>query len=371
MNTLKEALSYAKQGFSVIPIGKDKQPLVAWKKYQTEKASEEQIRKWFENSPGKNIGIVTGAISGIVVVDVEAGGDVKDLPPTVIAKTGGDGWHYYYKHPGFEVKNSTRIRELTDIRGDGGYVVAPPSMHKSGKNYEWSVSPDMADFAELPSWVIEKNKKAPKSKKNLQEALNKEVLEGFRNSTAAQVAGKLLHDLPIDQWELSGWPMMKEWNDKKCKPPLPENELRSVWESVKKYHVDDTQKEVTMDQCNILLSTIPKDTPKESMISVLEPLLMMLASNSSLEESELYIRNKVKTELVIKMTDIASIIKHFKKMRSDVLLKMDQEKKKSDRLDIDKPLTEEEIQIAEEILKSPTLLYDILKMYSGLLCQHK
>lgn len=365
MNILKEALNYSKQGFSVIPIGKDKKPLVPWKKYQNEKASEDQIQKWFKKSKEVNVGIVTGSISGIVVVDVEKGGGVEDLPPTVISKTGGGGWHYYYKHPGFEVKNSTRIRELTDIRGDGGYVVAPPSLHKSGNNYEWSVSPDIADFAELPAWVSEKTKKTT-HKMDQGNLLGKSVPEGSRNETAAKVAGKLLHDLPSELWESVGWVAFSSWNNSQNKPPLEDAELRNVWESIQKYHFNDTQKEPTLEQCNILLSGIPKDTPKESMISVLEPLLVILASNASQEEAELYIRNKVKTELDIKMTDIVSIIKHFKKMRADVLLKIDQEKKTIDQLNIDNPLTEKDIQIAEEILKSPILLFDVLKMVKKL-----
>ncbi|MFA5993847.1 MAG: bifunctional DNA primase/polymerase [Parcubacteria group bacterium] len=234
MNILKEALNYSKQGFSVIPVGEDKKPLIRWKKYQNEKASEKQIKEWFEKFPKANVGIVTGSISGIVVVDVEAGGDIKDLPPTVNSRTGGGGWHYYYKHPGFEVKNSTRIRELTDIRGDGGYIIAPPSLHKSGKNYKWSVSPNKTDFAKLPAWVLEK----PTSKKSKSNLLSKSVSEGSRNTTAAQVAGKLLHDLPSELWESSGWLAFCDWNEKQNKPPLEENELRNVWESIKKKHLD-------------------------------------------------------------------------------------------------------------------------------------
>ena len=248
MNILKEALNYSKQEFSVIPIGKDKKPLIEWKKYQNEKANEEQIQEWFEKFPQANIGIVTGSISGIVVVDVEAGGDIKDLPPTVSSKTGGGGWHFYYKYPGFEVKNSTKaIRDLTDIRGDGGYVVAPPSLHKSGKNYEWSVSPDMADFAELPAWILEKTKNKTQKKTDWSEILNKSVPEGSRNMTATKVAGKLLRDLSPEFWEPSGWLAFSGWNKNQSKPPLKETELKNIWESIKKKQLDKTIKEVSND----------------------------------------------------------------------------------------------------------------------------
>jgi hypothetical protein len=248
MNVRNEALNYARKGFSVIPIGKDKKPAIEWKKYQSEKASEKQIEEWFKESSELNIGIVTGEISGIVAVDVEAGGNTKDLPPTVISKTGGGGWHFLYKHPGREIKNAVRIREKTDIRGDRGYIVVPPSLHTSGKRYEWLVSPFEAEFAELPAWIIEKLANSNENKTDWQALLNKEVLEGSRNSTAAQIAGKILHHMPIDFWEISGWATMKEWNNNQNKPPLPETELRSTWESIREKELENKRSKEEKNQ---------------------------------------------------------------------------------------------------------------------------
>ena len=76
-------------GYSVIPVGRDKKPFVEWKRYQTERATAEQIKEWWKQYPEANVGIVTGKEFGIVVVDVENGGRIDDLPPTVISKTGG------------------------------------------------------------------------------------------------------------------------------------------------------------------------------------------------------------------------------------------------------------------------------------------
>jgi hypothetical protein len=102
----------------------------------------------FANGVLHNIGIVTGAASGIVVIDVDAGGEETlarlerehgPLPPTVMARTGGGGRHIYFRHPGVPVKNDVkkRLAPGVDIRGDDGFVVAPPSLHKSGNLYEW------------------------------------------------------------------------------------------------------------------------------------------------------------------------------------------------------------------------------------------
>lgn len=238
---LEAALHYAELGMSVIPVGQDKKPRIDWKKYQTERASQEQIKEWWAKYPDANVGVVTGKISGLVVVDVEAGGDIKNLPPTVISKTGGGGWHCFYQYPNVPVKNGVRVRELTDIRGDGGYIVMSPSLHKSGKHYEWIVSPDDADFAEVPEWILHKTSKQ-KQKTNWQEFISRENPNGARNMSGTQLAGKLLHHLPIKLWDVSGWATMKEWNAQSNQPPLTEGELKGVWESIKKLELEQRGK---------------------------------------------------------------------------------------------------------------------------------
>src|SRR3990167_9361111 len=233
---IKYALLYLKLGFSPIPTGKNKIPTIKWEEFQQRKATAEEIHEWANKFPDSNIGIVTGAISDIVVVDVEAGGDTKNLPPTVVSKTGGGGYHFYYKHPNKPVKNAVRIREKTDIRADGGYVVAPYSIHSSGNSYEWIVSPEDADFAELPQWVLDEAGES-KTKTDCKEFLSKEQANGTRNMTATQLAGKLLYHLPPELWEISGWSTLKEWNTTNNNPPLSEAELRTVWESINKSEI--------------------------------------------------------------------------------------------------------------------------------------
>src|SRR5262249_15398402 len=101
--------------------------------------------------PEANIGIATGAISGLVVLDVDPrhGGDESleqwktryghDFLTTVTSCTGGGGWHLFYTHPGqsMQIKNKVGLAPGLDIRGDGGYIVAPPSLHASGQRYAW------------------------------------------------------------------------------------------------------------------------------------------------------------------------------------------------------------------------------------------
>ncbi len=106
------------------------------------------VMKWWRDSPRANVGILTGQESGLVVLDVDPRHDGDKslamlqeefgaLPKTLTVRTGGNGWHYYFKHPGEKVPNKTNIRPGLDIRGDGGYIVAPPSTHATLQPYTW------------------------------------------------------------------------------------------------------------------------------------------------------------------------------------------------------------------------------------------
>jgi hypothetical protein len=111
---------------------------------------ESQVRRWWQHWPRANVGIRTGAASGLVVVDVDpAHGGTDCLESLVVAhgrffdntrtvRTGGGGWHFYFRHPGHLVRNDTgrRLGPGIDVRGDGGYVLAPPSLHSSGNRYD-------------------------------------------------------------------------------------------------------------------------------------------------------------------------------------------------------------------------------------------
>ncbi|MFA5745209.1 MAG: bifunctional DNA primase/polymerase [Candidatus Paceibacterota bacterium] len=233
---LKWALFYRDMGYSVIPVRADKKPILqSWKEYQSRIATEDEIEKWWEQNPDAQIGCVTGAISNLVVIDVEKGGNFEDYPETLIAKTGGDGRHFYFKHPGRIVGNRARIRELTDVRGDGGYVVAPPSVSTKGE-YEWLTPVLDTELAEIPAWIMEEEKMEASGQKNSkqdwEQIFSSDVLEGMRNDKATQVAGKLLHDMPEEAWPL-GWELFREWNTRLTKP-LVEKELRNVWKSISK-----------------------------------------------------------------------------------------------------------------------------------------
>ena len=94
-----QALEYRDRGWNAVPVGPDKATLVEWKGYQSRLATEDEIRGWWQAFPDAQIAILTGALSNIVVVDVEHGGNFEGFPDTPTAKTGGGGRHYYFKPP--------------------------------------------------------------------------------------------------------------------------------------------------------------------------------------------------------------------------------------------------------------------------------
>jgi hypothetical protein len=136
------AMRYLERGWSVIPIKeRSKSPLVDWKEYQTRKPTAEEVSKWFQNDK-LNLGIVTGKVSGLAVIDLDGqdGLDVglsHSLASSVIAQTGrGNGRHLFYRDSG--VKNAVKLMPGLDLRGEGGYVLAFPSIHPdTGRRYQW------------------------------------------------------------------------------------------------------------------------------------------------------------------------------------------------------------------------------------------
>ncbi|GAI02157.1 unnamed protein product, partial [marine sediment metagenome] len=147
---LEAALTYQKRGWSVFPVNSQtKRPLIEWKPYQERIASPEQIKKWWTQYPYAGIGLVTGKISNDIVLDIDGPEGKKyikgkDIAPTPCVKT-KRGEHYHFKHPGFTIQNFAKKKGL-DLRGDGGYVVLPPSKHPSGSKYEWILSPEKRSY---------------------------------------------------------------------------------------------------------------------------------------------------------------------------------------------------------------------------------
>jgi archaellum biogenesis ATPase FlaH len=238
-SNLEEALYLLEtHNWSIIPVGKDKKPLISWKEFQNRRPTRQEIEGWFQQFPQANIAVVTGKISGIVIVDLDPrhGASDKDFNRivTIKAKTGSGGWHYYFQYED-GIANSTGVKPGIDTRGEGGFAVLPPSIHESGNHYEWSMSPHASTpIIPLPGFVkewITNSKPQTEGVSNWNVETLRGVEEGLRNQTAASVAGKLLLRFPKDEWESEAWQFLLAWNERNA-PPLPEAELRATFESI-------------------------------------------------------------------------------------------------------------------------------------------
>jgi len=256
---LDAALDYLDRGWSPIPLyeirdGKctcpkkeactrpGKHPrLASWKKYQAERPTEEEVRLWFTEWPGANIGITTGEVSGIIVLDIDGQEGLDNLkasgyeiPMTPHARSGGGGWHFYYDCPEGGVPNSVgKIAPKVDVRGTGGFVVAPGSNHISGGIYAWKVSPQEVELADAPAFMFSKEKQTPAKVESSDRVAPKDwetpVKKGIRNSTATRLAGSAARE---GQPEAAVLERLHEWNQKCCQPPLDADELAKVVASV-------------------------------------------------------------------------------------------------------------------------------------------
>jgi hypothetical protein len=139
-----------------------KRPLVSWEPYQSRLPSEDEVRSWWSHWPTANIGMATGVRSGVVVLDcdsVEArqealsAGGLDKTPAVWTGKPGGV--HFWLEHPIDEVRNFARRLPGLDFRGDGGYVLLPPSVHASGASYRWNANTAGMALAPIPEWLWE------------------------------------------------------------------------------------------------------------------------------------------------------------------------------------------------------------------------
>ena len=119
-----------------------KKPAHAWKGLQANPQTREQVWDWWRSHPADNVGVITGAVSGVVVVDCDDADAIAwadaHLPVTPWRVQTGRGEQRGFAHPGGPVTNRARVGGMAlDVRGDGGYVAMPPSVHKNGQVYRW------------------------------------------------------------------------------------------------------------------------------------------------------------------------------------------------------------------------------------------
>lgn len=239
MTNLDHALKYLAQGWSVIPIkpGTKLPALASWLEYQKRLPTEEEVNRWWKKWPKANIALVCGEVSGVIVVDIDpkSGGTTEglELHPTLCSRTGGGGQHIFYKWNKDLIGAKVGIKAGIDIRSEASYVVIPPSLHASGNTYEWINEGETP--ADPPKWLYREQDTRQLTDWQKFFAENKGV--GIRNDSAAKLAGKIINELSPEMWDTLGWPLFKQWNKEHNSPSLPEKELKTTWDSIKKKHI--------------------------------------------------------------------------------------------------------------------------------------
>ena len=234
---LENAVAYARKGWLVHPLKPGtKEPLTKWKQEASKK--EAQIKEWWDRWPTANVGVVTGTVSqGLIVLDVDvkngkdgfasllqlAGGEE---PNTLKVSSPSGGYHYYFR-AAHTVRNATGIREGLDIRGDGGYIVAPPSVVD---DREYTFEGQNTDIEEAPSWLLDALKR--RGPANHMPANRSLIPSGQRNgSLFMEACGLRDQGIPKDY----ALQLINRQNQERCEEPLPGQEVATLVSSAYAY----------------------------------------------------------------------------------------------------------------------------------------
>jgi hypothetical protein len=224
---LEAALGYARQGLRVHPCrAGDKKPLTRWGSQAT--TAEYIIRMWWTRWPDAMIAVCTG--NGLVVVDVDprhgAEQDVEACEETLTVTTPGGGWHHYY-HASQPVPNAVGLLPGVDIRGDGGYVIAPPSPGYAFLN--------QADVAPLPMAFLDAMADRASERRRsggFEPPAAGSIGEGYRHDYMVRFAGWAIAVLEIDDPDELAQACIEEYQ-RACSPAdAPDRNIRRIAHSI-------------------------------------------------------------------------------------------------------------------------------------------
>jgi putative DNA primase/helicase len=221
----------------VFPVDKDKQPSVRGGFYAAT-TDVSQIAAWIEEGrEDHDIAIPTGLVTLTVVIDADTPKAYAQMvakygEPTVKTRRGG---HWYFAHPQDGKVTSRRFAPGLDCKADGGYVIVPPS-----RNREWTGEiPDLGELPRLPknlARAIREELSRSGGRTDCRSEVADEIPDGDRNGTLTSLAGTMRRR-GMGEAEIFG--ALEVTNRLRCKPPLPEEEVRRICASVVHYEPDD------------------------------------------------------------------------------------------------------------------------------------
>jgi putative DNA primase/helicase len=234
---LSAALSYAARGWAVFPLN-GKLPLKGSHGHLDATTDAAQVRRWWTKYPDANIGLACSSTRGPVVIDVDgpegdAAARLLQLPPTREATSGRPHRRHLYFDPpvsGVRISRQLHLRPELDILGDGGYVVAPPSIHPATKQpYRWLNSLAPVPFPESVIALLAPN---GENKKTSAPPLPKTLTEGQRDAQLTSLAGSMRRRGASED---AIYAALQEENTTRCQPPLPDKQLRKIAHSIAQY----------------------------------------------------------------------------------------------------------------------------------------
>lgn len=237
--TIKEqAYAYIVNGKSVIPLGKDKRPLLSsWKEFQSRYATFEEIEQWFSKYPEANIGIVCGEISQLSVIDIDDPLSIplSTFPSSYTVETPSKGYHIFYKYNKNIQTGANTFAQYpkVDYRNDGSYVVASPShcVYTKGDKKIDGVYRVINNIEPIPFPINLFPHSTHTQYKKHDPKLAFGSPEGRRNQSTAEVIGHILSRIHPNYWLDFGLGGLREWN-KRNNPPLDDKELVATFNSI-------------------------------------------------------------------------------------------------------------------------------------------
>jgi putative DNA primase/helicase len=230
--TFWAAPELAKAGYPVFPVGPDKEPSVAGGFYAATKDMS-QIAAWIEEGRADHdIAMPTGLPTLTVIIDADTPKAYAQMvaafgEPTVKTARGG---HWYFAHPQDGKVTSRRFAPGLDCKADGGYLIVPPS-----RNRAWVGGiPDLGGLPRLPKKLAHalREERSRAIRADCSGEITNEIPGGNRNATLTSLAGTMRRR-GMGEAEIFG--ALEVTNRLRCKPPLPEEEVRRISASVARY----------------------------------------------------------------------------------------------------------------------------------------
>lgn len=320
---------YTENGIHTLPVGKEKKPINSWSEFQNRLPTTDELEQWYQEEQN-NIAIITGKQSGVIVVDVDVikGGDptpYKDC--TCVARTVNGGYHFYYAWCE-GVTGTVGVLPGVDLRSDGNYVVAPPSIafNKDGElaEYTW----ETAAIPEVELKPFPKHLFPQISQKKQKLDFNIEIIEGGRNAALASFIGSLLPLVPQGEWDRLVLPSALGFNKIKCVPPQEDYEVQNTYKSLVQKELRKRQLlETQSTSLNIVSYEEIVEMPEIPTTYLIEDLIVedticMLSGESGIGKTWFYL------ELAVKLATGQLFLDKYKGQKYGTLI-IDKENKMS------------------------------------------